>query len=87
MPYIEYDEIEATCSDCGRIFRSEDALAAHLAEVHRPVEDARIRRTGVAVRKSAVPCPNCSLELASATELRRHRRAAHPDAGPQTAAL
>ena len=34
MPYVEYDEVEAVCADCGRIFRSEDALEAHRRESH-----------------------------------------------------
>jgi uncharacterized C2H2 Zn-finger protein len=41
MPYVEYDEVEATCPECGRIFRSEDALRFHLDEAHRPVEPRR----------------------------------------------
>lgn len=38
MPYVEYDEIEAICSDCGRAFRSEEALAAHKEEAHSGLE-------------------------------------------------
>ncbi|HZY70271.1 MAG TPA: hypothetical protein VFF67_04750 [Thermoplasmata archaeon] len=34
MPYVEYDEVEAICPDCGMIFRSEEALARHRADVH-----------------------------------------------------
>jgi hypothetical protein len=36
MPYVEYDEVEAICSDCGRTFRSEEALYAHREESHPP---------------------------------------------------
>jgi hypothetical protein len=36
MPYVEYDEVEAICSDCGRMFRSEEALDAHRQESHPP---------------------------------------------------
>jgi hypothetical protein len=36
MPYVEYDEVEAICSDCGRTFRSEEALEAHRLESHPP---------------------------------------------------
>jgi len=36
MPYVEYDEVEAMCSDCGRTFRSEEALSLHREESHRP---------------------------------------------------
>ncbi|HLM91149.1 MAG TPA: hypothetical protein VK424_03755 [Thermoplasmata archaeon] len=45
MPYVEYDEVEAVCADCGRIFRSEEALALHRLESHqtavRPVRRSR----------------------------------------------
>jgi hypothetical protein len=34
MPYVEYDEVEAVCAECGRIFRSEEALEAHRRESH-----------------------------------------------------
>jgi C2H2-type zinc finger len=34
MPYVEYDEVIASCSECGRAFRSEEDLEAHKAEVH-----------------------------------------------------
>jgi uncharacterized C2H2 Zn-finger protein len=37
MPFVEYDEVEAVCPDCGMIFRSEEALEHHQAEVHQPV--------------------------------------------------
>jgi len=38
MPYVEYDEVEAICSDCGMIFRSEEALSAHRVEAHEGTE-------------------------------------------------
>jgi len=38
MPYVEYDEIEAVCSECGRVFRSEEALVAHKEESHSGLE-------------------------------------------------
>jgi hypothetical protein len=34
MPYVEYDEVAASCSECGRNFRSEEDLEAHRLEVH-----------------------------------------------------
>jgi hypothetical protein len=34
MPYVEYDEVVASCSECGRTFRSEEDLEVHKAEVH-----------------------------------------------------
>ncbi|MFZ0699823.1 MAG: C2H2-type zinc finger protein [Thermoplasmata archaeon] len=38
MPYVEYDEIEAICSECGRVFRSEEALVTHKEESHSGLE-------------------------------------------------
>lgn len=38
MPYVEYDEIEAICSECGRVFRSEETLATHKEESHSGLE-------------------------------------------------
>ncbi len=41
MPYIEYDEVAASCPECGRNFRSEEDLERHLVEVHeRPAAPA-----------------------------------------------
>jgi uncharacterized C2H2 Zn-finger protein len=87
MPYVEYDEIEATCSDCGRLFRSEEALEAHVAEVHRPVEQARLRHASATTASSGSRCPDCEVSLSSPSELRRHRSTAHSKSEPQTAAL
>jgi hypothetical protein len=46
MPFVEYDEIEAVCSECGMIFRSEDALESHKERTHAPaaVEPSRKKR-------------------------------------------
>ncbi len=78
MPYVEYDEVEAICSDCGRIFRSEEALAAHREEAHAGID--RGSPTGA----HAVPhaslgeaCPVCGRRFDSATTLRRHSVRAH----------
>jgi uncharacterized C2H2 Zn-finger protein len=38
MPYVEYDEVEAVCPECGRIFRSEEALEAHQRESHETLQ-------------------------------------------------
>jgi hypothetical protein len=43
MPYVEYDEVQATCSDCGRSFPSDEALAAHRAASHA-IEDVTAPR-------------------------------------------
>ena len=73
MPYVEYDEVEAICSDCGRTFRSEDALAAHREESHSTLEPARD-----ASPASAEPtCPTCGRTFASSPSLRAHEARAH----------
>jgi hypothetical protein len=52
VPYVEYDEVEAICSDCGRTFRSEEALELHRAESHQPIDTTtppivpKVARTG-----------------------------------------
>jgi DNA-directed RNA polymerase subunit RPC12/RpoP len=73
MPYVEYDEVEAICSDCGRTFRSEDALAAHREESH----SGREERVRTAAAPSVATCPTCSREFDSSTALRIHASNAH----------
>ncbi len=60
MPYVEYDEVEAVCSDCGRTFRSEEALEAHRLDAHPPGNPAtepvaHPRREPVRVRRKVHP--------------------------------
>ena len=74
MPYVEYDEVEAICPDCGRIFRSDDALAAHRAESHAGLEDGSPAAQGP---DEEVACPKCHHILASRAALEVHRREAH----------
>ena len=45
MPYVEYDEVEAICPECGRAFRSEEALAVHKEEAHGGLEETRPPRS------------------------------------------
>jgi uncharacterized C2H2 Zn-finger protein len=73
MPYVEYDEVEAVCPDCGRIFRSEDALSAHRTESHSGLEDAGAG----AGADDEVACPKCHHVFASRSALRLHEREAH----------
>jgi DNA-directed RNA polymerase subunit RPC12/RpoP len=87
MPYVEYDEVEATCSDCGRMFRSEEALDAHRTEVHQPVERSAIQPKPGPPSNSSERCTNCGMQLASDVELRRHVRSEHRKSNSQTAAL
>ncbi len=73
MPYVEYDEVEAVCTDCGRIFRSEEALATHRADAHE--KEGRSRTPG---RSSApVQCAVCHREFPSVSALARHNGRAH----------
>jgi uncharacterized C2H2 Zn-finger protein len=76
MPYVEYDEVEAICSDCGRIFRSEEALAAHRDEAHAGIVARTTPMPRVA--STAVNCPVCGRRFDSATTLRSHQARAHP---------
>lgn len=39
MPYVEYDEIEAICPECGRVFLSEEALELHRQDSHAGLEE------------------------------------------------
>ncbi len=70
MPYVEYDEVEAACPECGRLFRSEEALRAHVAESHAVTE---------AAPKAAKPvrCSLCRRTFPTTSALARHNRSAH----------
>jgi uncharacterized C2H2 Zn-finger protein len=73
MPYVEYDEVEAICKDCGRAFRSEEALVEHRAEAHStsvnaPEEPARPR---------TVKCSLCRQRFTTTAALQEHTRKAH----------
>ncbi len=72
MPFVEYDEVEAVCSDCGRIFRSEDALAAHREDSHSGRVDA--------AEDDPLVCPECGRRWTSARAVASHRRNEHPGA-------
>jgi len=73
MPYVEYDEVEAICSDCGRVFRSEEALAEHQAEAHSGQEPTERAPT----RAASVKCSLCQRTFRSAAALREHNAHAH----------
>ena len=73
MPYVEYDEVEAICSDCGRIFRSEEALAAHRTESHEGTE------TPVPVPPHPeFECERCHRSFSTAAGRARHVARSHP---------
>jgi hypothetical protein len=57
VPYVEYDEVEAVCRDCGMAFRSEEALDKHRDEVHQPVPPATPARVRRATPRPARPEP------------------------------
>lgn len=42
MPYVEYDEARAVCSECGRAFPDEEALEAHRRESHDVPDVTRV---------------------------------------------
>ncbi len=72
MPYVEYDEVEAICSDCGRAFRSEEALAEHRAEAHGGTGPTPPKAMAV-----TVACSVCHQKFTSTAALVRHNARAH----------
>ena len=72
MPYVEYDETEAVCPQCGSAFRSVEVLETHVAESH--AEPGAEASKGV---PKAVRCSVCGARLSSITALQRHNREAH----------
>ena len=73
MPYVEYDEVEAVCRDCGRTFRSEEALEEHREVAHAsagkaPEEGARPR---------LLKCSLCRQKFSTAAALQVHTRKTH----------
>ena len=71
MPYVEYDEVEAICPDCGRVFRSEEALDEHRADAHSGQEGSPVRRNVI------VRCSLCGKTCRSPAALREHNARAH----------
>lgn len=72
MPYVEYDENEAVCPQCGSTFRSSEILEAHVRESHADPADAPGAEH---VRK--VRCSVCGTTLPSVSALVRHNRESH----------
>jgi len=72
VPYVEYDENEAVCPQCGSAFRSPEVLEAHLAESH----SGPTSRPGGSDEKP-VRCSVCGSRFASVAALGRHNREAH----------
>jgi uncharacterized C2H2 Zn-finger protein len=72
VPYVEYDENEAVCPQCGSTFRSVEILEAHVQESHAAPADAAARAGTKQVR-----CSVCGSAFASVSALVRHNREAH----------
>ena len=75
MPYVEYDEVEAVCPECGMTFRSEDTLQSHVEEVHAAGHSAT--PADRPVRGPALSCPTCFETFTSPAARDRHIRFAH----------
>ena len=72
MPYVEYDENEAVCPQCGSAFRSPEVLEAHRKESHGDSGGGPPPPS----RKSVL-CSVCGARLSSIPALERHNREAH----------
>ena len=72
MPYVEYDENEVVCPQCGSAFRSPEVLETHLKESH----GGRGGGTTAPAPK-AVRCSVCGARFSSVSALGRHNREAH----------
>ena len=71
VPYVEYDEVQAVCSDCGRAFPSDESLMEHRRDAHAGL-DAPDRP---ATRR--VACSLCTATFRSTAALQEHNRRAH----------
>jgi len=72
VPYVEYDENEVACPQCGSVFRSPEVLEAHLKESHGGTGGG-----SPAPSRKTVRCSVCGARLSSITALERHNREAH----------
>ncbi|MGI0070628.1 MAG: C2H2-type zinc finger protein [Thermoplasmata archaeon] len=73
MPYVEYDEVQAICPDCGRTFRSEEALGIHREESHSGLEPSRSATASLEGRT----CRDCRRSFPTDQALRAHVAGAH----------
>lgn len=73
MPYVEYDEVEAICRDCGRVFRSEEALDEHRQEAHA----SAVKSPAEPAHPKAVKCSLCRQRFSTTAALQDHTRRAH----------
>ncbi len=72
MPYVEYDENEATCPQCGSTFRSPEILETHVRGSH-----AAPAISAPPPHPKRVRCSVCDADLSSVHALERHNREAH----------
>jgi uncharacterized C2H2 Zn-finger protein len=72
VPYVEYDENEAVCPQCGSAFRSPEVLEAHVRETHGGPAPPAPGAPGKSVR-----CSVCGARFASVSGLGRHNRESH----------
>jgi hypothetical protein len=72
MPYVEYDEVQAICSDCGRIFPNVEALDLHRDEAHSGLE-----APASASKVKQIECSVCHGRFRSTAALTDHNRKAH----------
>jgi uncharacterized Zn finger protein len=72
VPYVEYDENEAICPQCGSAFRSPEVLEAHLQESHGGPGGGAPTPSRKMVR-----CSVCGARLSSIAALERHNRESH----------
>ena len=72
MPYVEYDEVGASCSECGRNFRSPEDLETHRTQVHHPDPG-----TETVPKPSTTVCAMCGGSFGSVAALRQHNERAH----------
>ncbi|MGI0132627.1 MAG: hypothetical protein ACREDK_06000 [Thermoplasmata archaeon] len=70
MPYIDYDEVGAVCSFCGRQFPDEEALEGHRRDSHEIPDVTRRSATPSAPRRARAP------QAARPSRLRDARRRA-----------
>ena len=72
VPYVEYDETQAVCPQCGAAFRSPDILEEHLRDSHGGPAGGESE-----ARPKRVACSVCGARLPSVSALQRHNQEAH----------
>lgn len=73
MPYVDYDEVEAACAECGRLFRTPEDLDAHRRETHPQARASPPLKP----RSATLPCSLCSRKFYSIAALKEHTQRDH----------